>query len=82
MFAGCTSLTTAPELPATTLADYCYMSMFQGCTKLKVNQNGSGNKIFTCPDTSGLHPVRDMFAYTGGSFTGDPTQGNTYYWYN
>ena len=34
MFRGCTSLTTAPELPATTLADYCYDSMFYGCSKL------------------------------------------------
>ena len=34
MFAGCTSLTTAPELPATTLASYCYQSMFYGCTSL------------------------------------------------
>ena len=25
MFYGCTSLTTAPELPATNLADYCYV---------------------------------------------------------
>ena len=34
MFYGCTSLTTAPSLPATTLADYCYYSMFRGCTSL------------------------------------------------
>ena len=34
MFYGCTSLTTAPSLPATTLADYCYSSMFYGCTRL------------------------------------------------
>jgi hypothetical protein len=34
MFAGCTSLTTAPELPATTLARYCYDSMFYNCTSL------------------------------------------------
>jgi hypothetical protein len=34
MFYGCTSLTTIPELPATTLADRCYYSMFQGCTSL------------------------------------------------
>ena len=34
MFKGCTSLTTAPELPATTLANYCYYNMFQGCTSL------------------------------------------------
>jgi hypothetical protein len=34
MFRGCTSLTTAPSLPATTLADYCYQSMFRNCTSL------------------------------------------------
>ena len=34
MFYGCTSLTTAPSLPATTLANNCYNSMFQGCTSL------------------------------------------------
>ena len=34
MFKGCTSLTQAPELPATTLADYCYEQMFRGCTSL------------------------------------------------
>ena len=34
MFGFCTSLTTAPELPATTLANYCYNYMFSGCTSL------------------------------------------------
>ena len=34
MFNGCTSLTTAPELPATTLGDRTYFNMFQGCTLL------------------------------------------------
>ena len=34
MFAGCTSLTTAPELPATTLVGGCYSEMFYGCTSL------------------------------------------------
>ena len=34
MFYGCTSLTTAPSLPATTLAKNCYRSMFQNCTGL------------------------------------------------
>ena len=33
-FQGCTSLTTAPELPATTLAQSCYESMFDNCTSL------------------------------------------------
>ena len=81
MFLVCTSLTTAPKLPATTLANSCYYDMFSGCSSLKVNENGSGNKIFTCPSTSGLtNPVRNMFKYTGGSFTGTPTAGNTYYY--
>ena len=34
MFKNCTSLISAPELPATTLADSCYNSMFSGCTSL------------------------------------------------
>ena len=34
MFLGCTSLTTAPELPATTLADKCYFRMFHSCSGL------------------------------------------------
>ena len=34
LFSGCTSLTQAPELPATTLADDCYSYMFSGCTSL------------------------------------------------
>jgi len=34
MFSGCTSLTQAPELPATTLASCCYEFMFSGCTSL------------------------------------------------
>ena len=34
MFNGCTSLTTAPLLPATTLSSQCYYSMFYNCTSL------------------------------------------------
>ena len=34
MFCNCTSLVTAPELHATTLADSCYSDMFNGCTSL------------------------------------------------
>ena len=34
MFNNCTSLTTAPELPATTLVNQCYEGMFKYCTKL------------------------------------------------
>lgn len=34
MFRDCTSLTTAPSLPATTLGERCYYYMFYGCTAL------------------------------------------------
>ena len=34
MFYGCTSLTTAPELPATTLTNDCYRCMFRDCENL------------------------------------------------
>ena len=45
MFNGCTSLTQAPELPATTLAYGCYQDMFYGCTSLT-------NTIGTLPATA------------------------------
>jgi hypothetical protein len=34
MFVGCISLTSAPALPATTLANYCYNLMFKECKNL------------------------------------------------
>ena len=34
LFQGCTSLTTAPALPATTLAKNCYCTMFDRCSSL------------------------------------------------
>ena len=34
MFYGCSSLTKAPELPATTLEIECYDWMFRGCSSL------------------------------------------------
>lgn len=35
LFKNCTALTSAPELPAETLASYCYDSMFSGCSSLQ-----------------------------------------------
>ena len=35
MFNGCTSLESAPKLPAETLAEDCYCYMFSNCTSLK-----------------------------------------------
>ena len=35
LFEDCTQLTSAPDLPAETLAEECYSFMFEGCTSLK-----------------------------------------------
>ena len=35
LFYGCKVLTSAPKLPATNLANYCYNGMFSGCTNLE-----------------------------------------------
>lgn len=67
MFYGCTSLTTAPALPATTLANHCYDYMFVGCTSLSSIEvafttwtsgttgdwlyDVAASGIFTCPST-------------------------------
>ena len=40
MFDNCTSLVTAPELPATTLAIDCYSYMFYNCTNLQYQKQG------------------------------------------
>ena len=34
LFNGCIQLTSAPELPATDLAEFCYQNMFEGCISL------------------------------------------------
>ena len=85
MFVNCTGLTAAPALPATTLADNCYNSMFGDCTKLKLSatQTGSYTKAYRIP-TSGTGVVAtgaltNMFANTGGTFTGTPEINTTYY---
>ena len=36
LFSGCDSLTSTPELPATTLANGCYADMFRGCSSLTI----------------------------------------------
>ncbi len=80
MFWGCTSLTQAPALPAMNLAVRCYYGMFYRCTSLIVNSNPPG-KEWQIP--SNATPAAGwneyMFIYTGGTFTGGPEIGVTYY---
>ena len=39
LFNNCTNLTSAPELPATTLSSACYGGLFYGCTSLRKAPN-------------------------------------------
>ena len=85
MFRGCTSLTTAPSLPATTLATRCYFSMFNGCTsiKLAISKSREYDKEYRIPKSgNGVTATRaldNMFMQTGGTFTGTPSINTTYY---
>ena len=47
MFDGCTSLTTAPELLATTTDEYSYQNMFNGCTSLTTPPTSIGTSSTT-----------------------------------
>lgn len=54
IFQNCTSLTTPPELPATSIPNYCYNSTFSGCTSLR--------RAPDLPATSlGIYCYSDMF---------------------
>lgn len=85
MFSGCTNLTTAPSLPATTLADSCYYYMFSGCTsiKLAISKSREYDKEYRIPKSGNGITARsalsNMFAQTGGTFTGTPSINTTYY---
>ena len=85
MFNGCTSLTTAPSLPATTLAPRCYYSMFNGCTsiKLAISKSREYDKEYRIPKSgNGLtasSALNNMFTRTGGTFTGTPSINTAYY---
>ena len=87
MFYGCTSLTTAPELPATTLAPYCYNSMFAGCSSIKLSETQTAEYSipYSVPSggngTEASSALKNMFAATGGTFTGTPVINKIYYLY-
>ena len=85
MFEGCTALIQVPELPATTLGKRCYSSMFRGCTSLKLSttQTGEYTQEYRIPSsgtgTTESGSFTNMFASTGGTFTGNPSINTTYY---
>ena len=85
MFRGCTGLTQAPALPATTLTKGCYQYMFSDCAGLKLSsaQTGEYTVAYRIPTTgtgtTASNALTNMFASTGGTFTGTPEINTTYY---
>ena len=85
MFYGCAALTQAPALPATTLVTFCYYDMFCDCTSLKLSttQTGEYTQEYRIPTTgtgtTATNALTEMFANTGGTFTGTPGINTTYY---
>ncbi|SFD31491.1 hypothetical protein SAMN02910406_03644, partial [Ruminococcus albus] len=77
--------TTAPELPATTLAEFCYYGMFNGCTgiMLSTTQTEECNTEYRIPSsgegTTADNALTSMFGNTGGTFKDTPDINTTYY---
>ena len=81
MFSGCTSLTRLPVLPATNLFSFCYDSMFKNCTGITLHAVGTAPTWSIPADVVEVMGWNtDMLAGTGGTFTGDPAPGVTYYY--
>lgn len=78
LFEGCEQLTSAPDLPATELYDYCYNNMFKGCKSLEkapalpattLKQScysgmfGGCTSLVTAPDLPATQIAEDCYSY-------------------
>ena len=85
MFMGCSKLNSLPALLPKSTGVSCYQQMFDGCSSIKLSTTQEGEYVneFRIPasgtGTSGSSGTTDMFANTGGTFTGTPTINTTYY---
>ena len=61
LFFGCTSLDSAPELPATGLAESCYRAMFYGCTSLDSAPELPATKLFTVNSSGTVTSATDCY---------------------
>ena len=91
MFEGCVSLTRIPIVitryasATKNYGDHCFDSALKGCTGIKLSTTSSSTYQYqyTIPNkttgTTYATSLTDMFAGTGGTFTGTPSFGVTYY---
>ena len=72
MFADCTSLTTAPVLPATTLVERCYNGMFRDCSRLNsVTSYAQDISASNCLGNwlNGVSATGDFYNMGGATYT-------------
>ena len=72
MFYNCKELTTSPVLKAATLKNYCYQSMFNGCSKLsyiKALFTTTPTNTFSQYWTSGVASTGTFVKKTGVKWT-------------
>jgi len=87
-------LTTAPALPATTLAEKCYSNMFSGCTELviKASKDSTCTEEWKIAATTDYQPTEEWESGSGyktmfkdctgvdfGSGSTEPALNTTYY---
>lgn len=85
MFYGCTALEKLPTFvngySGTNFTGLCFQWMFRGCTKIKMSttQDETYVNAFKWMLPGDQYYTREMFAATGGTFTGSPVYQATYY---
>ena len=86
MFQGCTSLTIPPSLQFTSASGYSFGYMCNGCSSMKLSatQTDEYTRSYRLPRsgtaTTTSTTFESMFLNTGGTFTGTPVAGTTYYY--
>ena len=87
MFINCHNLTQVPSLPSVVFAGSCYYEMFKYCTGIRLSTIKSDEYQYEYRIPSGTNnggelgtdSLTDMFASTGGEFTGTPEIDTIYY---
>ena len=84
MYIGCISLEQLPSFQSESFANSSLISMFNGCTHIKLSTEQTGEyqteyRIPVSGTATNTGSTDNMFANTGGTFTGTPTINTTYY---
>jgi len=84
MFHNCTSLNTILDLSyyttdASSSSTFGMDKLYDGCTNIKVSETQDAEYQYPFTVPSGNFNFNEMFTGTGGTFTGTPVAGVTYY---